>query len=52
LIQDKLIRQLGGCVYSAMVPATRPALDHTAWIIPHRDGAAFPVEDAHILWQR
>ena len=52
----KLVRQLdgeaGGCVYSATVPATRPALDYTARIIPHNDGVAVPLEVAHILWQR
>jgi len=52
----KLVRQLdgaaGGCVYSAAVPATRPALDYTARIIPHHDGVAVPLEAAHILWQR
>jgi starch phosphorylase len=52
----KLVRQLdgaaGGCVYSATVPAARPALDYTARIIPHHDGVAVPLEAAHILWQR
>jgi len=41
-----------GYAYRAAVPATRPATDYTARLIPHRDGVAVPLEDAHILWQR
>ena len=52
----KRIRQLvgaaGGYVYSATVPAARPATDYTARVIPHRAGVAVPLEAAHILWQR
>jgi starch phosphorylase len=52
----KRIRQLAGAVsgyaYRASVPATRPATDYTARVIPHCDGVAVPLEDAHILWQR
>ena len=42
----------GGYVYRATVPATRPAMDYTARIIPHRDGVAVPLEAAQILWQK
>jgi len=42
----------GGFVYSAMVSAVRPIADYTARVIPHFDGVAIPLEDAHILWQR
>jgi glycogen phosphorylase len=38
--------------YSAQVPATRPASDYTARIIPQYDGVAIPLEAAQILWQR
>ena len=52
----KYVRQMsgatGGYVYSAAVPAARPAADYTARVIPHRDGVAIPLEDARILWQR
>jgi starch phosphorylase len=34
------------------VRAARPATDYTVRLIPHRDGVAVPLEDAHILWQR
>ena len=52
----KCIRPLagapGGYVYSAAVSAARPPADYTARVIPHCDGVAVPLEDAHILWQR
>ena len=55
-VQMKRVRQLVGAVngyaYHAEVPATRPATDYTARLIPHRDGVAVPLEEAHILWQR
>jgi starch phosphorylase len=55
-VEMKRVRQLVGAVngyaYHAQVPATRPASDYTARIIPYRDGVAVPLEEAHILWQR
>ena len=41
-----------GAVYRAQVPATRPATDYTARVIPDYPGSAVPLEAAHILWQR
>jgi starch phosphorylase len=41
-----------GHVYGAHVPATRPAADYTARLIPHHEGVAIPLEVAKILWQR
>jgi starch phosphorylase len=41
-----------GYIYSVQVPTTRPATDYTARAIPYCDGAAIPLEDARILWQR
>jgi len=41
-----------GYVYSARVPATRPASDYTARVIPNRSGVAVPLEATRILWQR
>ncbi|MBZ5497848.1 MAG: alpha-glucan family phosphorylase [Acidobacteriia bacterium] len=50
------VRQLGdgtnGYVYQAQVPATRPAAEHTARVIPHCPGVAVPLETPRILWQR
>ena len=43
---------LGGHLYSAAVPATRPATDYTVRMIPHFSGIALPLEASHILWQR
>ena len=52
----KLVRQLadasGGDVYYAAVPATRPAADYTARVLPSCAGLAVPLENARILWQR
>ena len=42
----------GACVYRAMVPATRPATDYTARVIPKKDGVAIPLEAPLISWQR
>lgn len=43
---------VGGHVYHAAVPASRPSTDYTARVIPHYDGVAVPLEIDHILWQR
>jgi starch phosphorylase len=52
----KCVRQLAceseGYVFSAAVSAARPAADYTARVIPRQDGAAIPLEDTRILWQR
>jgi len=48
----ELVGATNGYAYRAEVPAARPATDYTARLIPHRDGAEVPLEDAHILWQR
>ncbi len=41
-----------GCLYSARVPAIRPATDYTPRVIPYRPGLAVPLESARILWQQ
>jgi len=55
-VEMKRVRQLvgatNGYAYRAEVPAARPTTDYTARLIPHYDGVAVPLEDAHILWQR
>jgi starch phosphorylase len=55
-VEMKRVRQLVGAIngfaYRTSVPASRPATDYTARLIPQRDGVAVPLEDAHILWQR
>jgi glycogen phosphorylase len=56
LLEMKRVRQLvgatNGYAYRAEVPTARPATDYTARVIPRRAGAAVPLEDVHILWQR
>jgi starch phosphorylase len=55
-VEMKRVRQLLGAIngyaYRAGVPAARPTTDYTARVMPHRDDAAVPLEEAHILWQR
>ncbi len=55
-VEMKPVRQLVGAIngyaYHAQIPANRPATDYTARLIPHYDGVAVPLEEAHILWQR
>ncbi len=50
------VRQLAGGAngyfYRAQVPATRPAAEHTARVVPHCPGVAVPLEAPRILWQR
>jgi starch phosphorylase len=42
----------GALLYSAEVPAGRPASDYTPRIIPHHPSASVPLEAPQILWQR
>jgi starch phosphorylase len=48
----RLVGATCGYVYRAEVPATRPATDYTARMIPYREGVSIPLEASHILWQR
>ena len=41
-----------GFVYTARVPATRPAIDYTPRLVPRHDEAIVPLEASQILWQR
>jgi starch phosphorylase len=42
----------GAIVYSVCCPATRPASDYTARLLPSHAGAFVPLEAGQILWQR
>jgi len=42
----------GSYVYRGSAPATRPAGDYTARVIPNYAGVAVPLEAGNILWQR
>ena len=45
-----LADEAGSYIYSATVPAIRPAGDYTARVLPHYEGIAIPLEDSRILW--
>ncbi|MGA7948566.1 MAG: alpha-glucan family phosphorylase [Thiobacillaceae bacterium] len=49
---QQLVGATNGYAYRVRVPATRPATDYTARLIPYYAGVTVPLEDAHILWQR
>jgi starch phosphorylase len=38
--------------YAATVPASRPAADYTARLVPRHPEAIVPLEAPEILWQR
>jgi len=40
-----------GFLYSSRVPASRPATDYAARLIPHHAGASVPLEAPWILWR-
>jgi starch phosphorylase len=42
----------GTLLYSVCCPATRPADDYTARVVPAHAGALIPLEASQILWQR
>jgi len=42
----------GAFTYLAQVPATRPASDYTARIVPYHPNALVPLEAEQIVWQR
>jgi starch phosphorylase len=46
------LTEANGYTYKAQIPATRPAIDFTARVIPQHDGVAVPLETTRILWQR
>ncbi len=47
-----LVGAVNGYLYSARVPATRPASDYTPRVVPFKPGARVPLEAPYILWQR
>ena len=44
--------EAGGYVFGTTVPATRPAADYTARIMPHCEGLAVPLATGWLLWQK
>jgi starch phosphorylase len=47
-----LVGAVNGYAYRAEVPASRPAADYTARVMPHCPGVLVPLEADRILWQR
>ena len=47
-----LVGSTHGYLYTARVPADRPAEDYTPRLIPCKPGAAVPLDANRILWQR
>jgi starch phosphorylase len=47
---EALTGALNGYLYSAHLPARRPASDYTPRVIPNFDGALVPLEARQILW--
>jgi starch phosphorylase len=52
MARGRRLAEEDGYIYGARIPATRPAADYTARVIPHRAGVSVPLEAARILWQR
>jgi starch phosphorylase len=50
--RDQPLTEENSYMYSAQVPATRPATDFTPRIFPQHNGIAVPLENSRILWQR
>jgi glycogen phosphorylase len=48
---EPLVGAATGYVYTAQVPAARPARDYTPRLVPHHPEAAVPLEAHQILWQ-
>jgi starch phosphorylase len=48
----QLIGSVNGYVYSASVPATRPATDYSPRAVPHFPRVGVPLEAGQILWQK
>ncbi len=49
---EPLVGAATGYVYTARVPAARPAGDYTPRLLPHHREAVVPLEANQILWQR
>jgi starch phosphorylase len=49
---EALLGSVGGFIYTAQVPSSRPADDYTARIVPAFRDLQFPLEANEIHWQR
>jgi starch phosphorylase len=51
-LTEPLLGTVGGFVYTAQVPSSRPTGDYTPRILPSTEGVSVPLEEPRILWQR
>ena len=49
---EPLVGAIGGFIFAAQVPSSRPVNDYTARIVPAHPGVGVPLEEVEILWQR
>jgi starch phosphorylase len=47
---ERLLGSVNGFLYSARIPASRPAADFTPRVVPHHPGAFVPMEAPLICW--
>jgi starch phosphorylase len=47
---ERLVGSANAFIYTASIPATRPAADYTPRVIPQHSGAFVPLETPFILW--
>ena len=47
---ERLVGSTNGFMYTARMPAARPAADYTPRLVPYHDGASVPLEAPFILW--
>jgi starch phosphorylase len=52
MTRGERLTDANGHIYSARVPASRPAAHYTPRLIPSHPEAAVPLEATQILWQR
>jgi glycogen phosphorylase len=50
--QGQLAGSVNGYLYTATVPASRPADNYTPRLVPRFAGIATPLEAGEILWQK
>jgi starch phosphorylase len=48
--RERLIDSVNGFMYTARIPAIRPAADYTPRLVAQREGAIIPLEAPYILW--
>jgi len=47
---ERLVGSANGFLFTARIPATRPASDYTPRLVPYHPAARVPLEAPFILW--